>query len=333
VTVSPLTDSREAPDVSFVIAAFNVEHFIETAIRSALEQTRVRVEVIVIDDASTDGTARIVERLFANDARVTLVRCGQNSGPGAARNSALRLARGDWIAILDGDDFLLPGRSRTLLDCAMAMDADIVGDNFERVTIEGRPTGRFLFNTAQTPFHFHVDTAEFLAANQFLAPCRFSLGAVKVMVRRSFLSEHSITHLQDVPVGEDFHFILSCLLKGASFVVSSSSGYKYRIRPGSQSWRLSKEHLAALIRHHAATEAEVARSGCSRAQKAAGQFGRALVRSYEFVRIVGFAKNGRWWRAMISTLSHPRSWALVLRFAGEAVWKRLQLVVRIAQAG
>jgi hypothetical protein len=136
-----------------------------------------------------------------------------------------------------------------------------------------------------------------------------------------------------VPVGEDFHFILSCLLNGASFVVSSGSGYKYRIRPGSQSWRLNEGHLAALIRHHALIEAEVARSGCPRAQNAVRQFGRTLMRSHEFVRIVGFAKSGRWWRAMVSALVHPRSWALVVRFAGEATWKRLQLVARIAQPG
>lgn len=90
--------------VSVVIAVFNGEAHIEEACRSALSQTYPAVEVIVVDDGSTDGTNRTVARLAASEPRVTLIR-QENSGVAAARNRGIAAARGEFIAPLDADDF------------------------------------------------------------------------------------------------------------------------------------------------------------------------------------------------------------------------------------
>jgi succinoglycan biosynthesis protein ExoO len=75
-----------------------------------LGQTDPRVEVLVIDDASTDDTVAIATEIARQDGRVHVLRNRVNSGPAAARNKGLRQARGDWIALLDADDMLLPHR-------------------------------------------------------------------------------------------------------------------------------------------------------------------------------------------------------------------------------
>ena len=96
------------PSVTTVIPAFNAEAFLGEAIESVFSQDYPDVEVIVVDDGSTDGTAELAE-CFSG---VRLI--GQrNQGPAAARNAAIAAARGELIALLDADDLMAPGRLRT----------------------------------------------------------------------------------------------------------------------------------------------------------------------------------------------------------------------------
>ena len=92
----------KAIDISVIIAAYNVESYIERAIQSALSQEGVGLEVIVVDDCSSDETVNIVRSI--KDKRLVLVQHDVNQGPGAARNTAIEKAKGQWIAVLDGDD-------------------------------------------------------------------------------------------------------------------------------------------------------------------------------------------------------------------------------------
>ncbi len=323
-TNSPAEVDRElSPAVSFIVAAYNVAPFIEEAITSALSQVGVTVEVIVVDDASSDGTSDIVQKIALRDARVKLISLKENIGPGAVRNVALKHASAKWIAILDGDDLLDPNRTTGLLECAAVTGADIVGDNFERVTAEGRRTGVYLFPTANIPFLFQVDAASFIDANQVLAQRMFSLGAIKVIIRSDFLKRHAIMHPEDVPIGEDFQFILSCLFAGARFVVTSSPTYRYRLRQGSQSWRLNSRHMDGLRKVYEDVLRSAEGTGCKRAEEAAAEFGRSLDRTSDFVRAVSLASNGSWFDGGWWVLRHPRIWRLIARFGSQAVMNRL----------
>lgn len=310
------------PDVTFIIAAFNVAAYIEAAVASALAQNDIEVEVIVVDDASTDQTADIVARMAAADSRVTLVRQSKNLGPGAVRNIALKHSKAKWVAILDGDDLITANRTAELIKCAEATGADIVGDNFERITVDGKPTGKLLFATSDVPFLFEVDAASFIEANQVFARTGFSLGAIKIMVRSEFLSDHVIAHPDDLPVGEDFHFILSCLLAGARFVVTSTPGYKYRLRPGSQSWRLTDEHMRKLNIAHAGLLRDVRRAGCPRAEVAAANFGRSLERTTNFVHAVTMVSQGSWSAGLRWVAAHPPIWPLVARIGSQVAFRK-----------
>ena len=74
------------PDVTFIVAAYNIAPYIEEAVRSALRQDGVRVEVIVVDDASRDGTPDVVAAIAGEDPRVRLIRREATGGPSVARN-------------------------------------------------------------------------------------------------------------------------------------------------------------------------------------------------------------------------------------------------------
>ena len=97
------------PLVSVVIPVFDNEAYIDDAIASARAQTLHDIEIIVIDDGSTDGSRAIADRHAAADQRVRVV-SQANQGVARARNTGLRLARAAWVALLDGDDLALPER-------------------------------------------------------------------------------------------------------------------------------------------------------------------------------------------------------------------------------
>lgn len=109
------TDRADKPRVSVIMPTYNDRFAIEAAIESILGQTLDAWELIVVDDASTDGTADFVEERF-KDPRITLVRMDQNSGSGACRNRAIEISQADFIAVMDADDISLPNRLRRQLD-------------------------------------------------------------------------------------------------------------------------------------------------------------------------------------------------------------------------
>jgi glycosyltransferase involved in cell wall biosynthesis len=98
------------PETSVIIPCFNGERFVAEAIESALAQARGPVEVVVVDDGSSDGSVGIVER-YADGDRVRLIRHGTNRGIAAARNTGVRAARGRYIGFLDQDDLWLENKT------------------------------------------------------------------------------------------------------------------------------------------------------------------------------------------------------------------------------
>src|SRR6185295_14020211 len=94
--------------LSVVIPTWNRAHLVCDAINSALNQRPGNVEVIVVDDASSDDTAEVLTRNYGDAIR--LLRLPKRSGAGAARNAGVALARGEFVAFLDSDDVWLPGK-------------------------------------------------------------------------------------------------------------------------------------------------------------------------------------------------------------------------------
>lgn len=111
--------------VSVIIPVYNVEEYIQECLESVLEQTLTDIEVVCVDDCSTDGSVDAI--LSIDDDRVTLVRREQNGGLPAARNSGLRVAQGEFFYFLDADDVLYDETSlEGMLGKAKEFQADIV---------------------------------------------------------------------------------------------------------------------------------------------------------------------------------------------------------------
>jgi succinoglycan biosynthesis protein ExoO len=231
------------PDVSFIIAAYNAEDTLKRAIDSALSQVGVSVEVVVIDDCSTDDTVDIAETY--TDPRVRLIRQAENGGPGKARNAGIAAATGQWIATLDSDDAVKPERMLSMILKARSLDAQIVVDNVDVVPLEGG-AAETMFDRQRLAKQHEIRLAEFIDSN-LIFKTTFNFGYMKPIFERAFLVEHDLKFDDMLKIGEDYILFASALAAGGRCAVDPNVGYVYYLRQGSISRVLKHQHLDDML--------------------------------------------------------------------------------------
>ncbi|MEU9290455.1 CDP-glycerol glycerophosphotransferase family protein [Streptomyces sp. NPDC048275] len=132
--------ARSGVSVSVVVIVYNDAARLPTAVRSVLDQTLRSVEVVIVDDRSTDGSYEVARRLAAeHPGRVRPFRLPENSGGcGAPRNHGIQQARGDYVLFLDSDDVLERNACRNMLEAAETTGADLVSGLCVRVHVDSR---------------------------------------------------------------------------------------------------------------------------------------------------------------------------------------------------
>jgi len=217
------------PLVSVIMPAYNTAGYITEAIQSALHQTIQNIEVIVVDDASSDGTADVAERI--GDSRVKVIRQAQNGGAAVARNRAMEEAQGTWVAILDSDDWYAPNRLEVLLQVAQDEQADMVADDLY-----------YIADRDSQPWTTHIKRSGDLVSEMMLVdPVIYvrkdvpeqrglHLGFSKPLMNREFLEKHQIRYEDEIRLGQDFFIYLRALACGARFIFYPKPYYYYRYR-------------------------------------------------------------------------------------------------------
>jgi glycosyltransferase involved in cell wall biosynthesis len=118
-------DVNENPLVSVLMPVYNSSKFVSAAIESVLAQVYTHWELIIVDDASTDDTAAIVEKLSASHPKIKFLKLRVNQGPGFCRNKATEMARGAYIAFLDSDDLWAPEKLLVQLNFMLKNDCTV----------------------------------------------------------------------------------------------------------------------------------------------------------------------------------------------------------------
>jgi glycosyltransferase involved in cell wall biosynthesis len=238
-------DDPPAVDFSVVIAARDAAAFVAAAVESALAQTVAPAEVIVSDDGSSDDLERALQPF---GARVKLVR-GEHGGPAAARNRALEVASGEFVAVLDADDAFLPERLAALRELAAARpDLDVLATD---AVLEsgGVEVGRF---NRSTPFPVDDQRNAILRACFVCAPA----------LRRSRV-EAVGGYDEALRSGEDWDLLLRLVLAGCTAGLVDEPLYRYRLRAGS----VTAERVAALLVRVQVLAKASARPGLSPAEE------------------------------------------------------------------
>ncbi len=132
----------EAPLVSIITPTFNSEAFIAQTIASVQAQTHTRWELLIVDDCSTDQTKSIVKKFAADDPRVTFHQLSKNSGAGVARNLAVEMSGGRYIAFLDSDDLWKPEKLQKQIDFMQKHQQPFAFSFYDCIDEAGNPIGR-----------------------------------------------------------------------------------------------------------------------------------------------------------------------------------------------
>jgi succinoglycan biosynthesis protein ExoO len=265
--------------ISVIIPAFNVRHCVARAISSALKQTLTPVEVIVVDDGSADGTADFVAQLAKDEPRIQLRGQSQNMGPSAARNVGIAAARGEWIAILDADDWYLPGRLALLVGFAERQQLTMVADNIHFYDEHAGKVTKLAIDSVLIGERLDLDLCGFVSRCQGSRPAAIDFGLLKPIMRRSFLLASKLDYDEQCRHGEDFLFYFSALRAGATFAVLPTAQYVYTERIGTASGRPSG--LSRTQNRHEALEAQARRLAASATDP---QLANLLLRRAEVIR-------------------------------------------------
>ena len=292
------------PRVSVIIPAWQAEAFVGRAIASAAAQTLADIEIIVVNDCSTDGTAQVVARAAAGDPRVVLINHVANGGPSVARNTALEAAKGDWVAILDADDCMDRARLGALVDAAEKAGADIVADDLLVVNevLPGAAHAPHLGLKSEQV----ISLAGFARNNGMFNGARHT-GYLKPLFRRAFLAQHGLRYDPAVRIGEDYMFVAAALALGARYVLVPRALYRYHVRGGSISRRLNPGDVDLLLAADDRFQARFASALDAPTRAAIAARRASLEDARAFVNAVDALKRRQFGQALSAVLRRPAS--------------------------
>lgn len=304
-SAQPRSMTGATPAVSVVMAAFNAEPYVGEALQSIADQTFRDVEVILVDDGSTDGTVSVAEQ-FRDRLDLTII-AQQNAGPSAARNAGIRRARSRYCAFLDADDVMLPQLLDTLVGLLDA-DPEVGFALTDIVTFDGSGTIREgYWKLADT---VRQDPLERLVMENFVTTSAV-MGRTRCLIEAGLFPE-------DRRVAEDYQLWLR-LAAGWKVACSGRSLVRYRYTAGSLSsdkryssrcalevidafWR---DHTEYGARHRALRRRSLARHLTNAASAAVmqGERGRSL--AYILRALVQFPLDLVAWKWLVKTLVQP----------------------------
>ena len=196
--------------LSVIMPVYNSKDYLTEAIRSALGGGVSDVEIIAVDDCSTDGSYELLLSLAKDEPRIKPLRLEKNSGVGAVRNRALDLATGDFLVFCDSDDTVPEGAYSALLSAMDGCDVSVGG--YRDVADSGKVT--------ECPIGKGASESDFLTL--FSVCCLWTK-----MIRRDFILQHGLRFDENLRMGEDVVFMAELAAKGPKVVTVDKMVYDH----------------------------------------------------------------------------------------------------------
>jgi len=213
----------KTPKISVIIPIYNAAEFLEEALDSVISQTLSDIEIICVNDGSTDASSAILNEYQKNDPRIT-VYYQPNQNCGAARNLGLPKAQGDYIHFLDADDKIERTAYKQWYEIAQGLDADVAVCFHTQFDYE---TGHLRARKGATPHNERVIKTSFLEYPQYFLN-NISCVAWNKLYKRDFLQNQGIT-FDSLASTEDRSFYFRVLLRAKEIVVISEYWLHHRI--------------------------------------------------------------------------------------------------------
>ncbi len=223
--------------VSVIVPTYNVEEFLEECLQSLVDQKYPHIEIIVVDDGSTDGSGRIADSFAVMDSRITVIR-KPNGGLGAARNTGLEYVTGDFVAFVDSDDIVPADAYQTMVTSLNETGSDFVVGSFHRFNSQRRWL-------PATPARVHSRNRLGLKIHEY-PTILLDLFSWNKMFRTEFWRE-SVAKFPEGILYEDKQPMTAAYMKASSFDVLEESVYNWRIRENGTSITQQKHSMRDLV--------------------------------------------------------------------------------------
>ena len=211
--------------VSVIVPVYNVEKYLRKCLDSIIGQTLKDIEIILVNDGSTDSSLSICEEYAEKDRRITVI-SKENAGPSHTRNTGLKTAKGEYISFVDSDDYIEENMLVTLYNLGKKSSADIVFCNNDIVPFDKFECSLYPYPTGKT-----VYASEFRKDIDY-----FKKGVATVwrkIYRKDFLSLNNIFFDDTAMIHEDTFFTVLCLEKAKIICGTAEILYHYIIRENS----------------------------------------------------------------------------------------------------
>lgn len=221
--------------ISIIVPAYNIESHIGRCLDSILAQTHKRIEIIIVDDGSTDGTGIIIDQYASIDQRIIPIH-KENGGVTSARIDGIKKASGEYLGFVDGDDYIEPEMFEKLLDNAIKYDADISHCGYQMV-FPGRV--EYYYNTGRIVQQDKIAGLKDLLSGSFIEPGLWN----KLYHKKLFytlLYENVMP--MDIRINEDVLMNYWLFKAADSAVYEDFCPYHYILRKDSAATSILNEH-------------------------------------------------------------------------------------------
>lgn len=219
-------------NVSIIIPIYNQEEYISECLESAISQDMDNLEILCIDDGSTDNSVGMVRSYMLQDARINLL-TQENKGVSQTRNRGIRCAKGDYVIFCDPDDFYPhPTTISALYEAAISNGAVVVGGSFSRYDDRtGSQTTQFdgMYEGYSFPDSGFIQYTDY----------QFDYGFHRFLFQRDFLLENGLS-FPDYKRFQDPPFLVAALYAASSFYAIPDIVYRYRKNHTSVKWTVDK---------------------------------------------------------------------------------------------
>ena len=218
--------------ISVIIPVYNVENYLRQCLDSIINQTLKEIEIICINDGSTDSSKQILEEYALKDERIKIIN-QKNKGVSAARNTGIDAATGEYIGFVDSDDWVKLDAYEKLYNKITREDVDIVFSRYNYVFEDGR--------IEHNPNHFkELDEIKINSIDENLELLKISPSIWTKIFKKSFILDNKIRFPEGV-LAEDLFFIVQYLLKANGIVyLNNYFSYNYRIRDSGEEKSISE---------------------------------------------------------------------------------------------
>lgn len=214
------------PKISISVPVYNAEKYLRQCLDSLVGQTIQEIEIILVNDGSTDGSESICREYAENDSRIKLI-CKENGGLATARQTALEASCGQFFCVCDADDWYEPNMCEKLYNKAIETCADVVFCDY--VSEYGIGVNRNTCYGKDVPDSRHQIASDVMNG---LFPCNIW----SKMIKREVFSNYNLSWQAGINMGEDFLITLKLLQCPVKIVYLPECLYHYRRMPGEDSY-------------------------------------------------------------------------------------------------